>query len=356
MSGFDSIIKSKISQRGVTLAEVLIVAAVGSIVFLAAQSILLNFMSGQKKAEEMVENATEEQLVVRMLTKDFQRTGLSFGFLQQKDDAGALFFDYAGDAPCMTGACSRNITLSLTGAREFLLLADSELEKTVSDFSVQSLRPADFYQVSGAASTLVAVAANGTLRPPTTLNNAPMVYRSLKDGLTKVNSPLLKETQVIALYSPLTERELDSSTGRVIASSFPERHMILVTIGATETILTSATLSTGGLSATQSLRTVHPAQSGVTISTVDKFFRTLSPIGGKSALVLGRPVRLVRYEVRAAAGNAGQAELYRAEFSSTSKKFENAQRVGGGFEKIILKRSTIGGQNIDIDFVRKRSI
>lgn len=348
--------KSRIgkSKRGLSLVEVVLVVGVGSVFFFVAQKFFNSYLSSQNQVEEMLENATEEQLIIRSLTKDLQGSGLSFGYLQQKDDSNKPFFDHLADAPCAISDCSRILTLSPSLTREFLLLVDAKLpSSTSSQFTVQTLVPTDFYNIPNPGNVMLKIDAKGKVVPPTTFATPTMTYTNLRAGFSKSSSPLSADHLLFALYSPVLERPVDVS-GRVVTSAVPQRNMLVAWIqGSTDHILTHAKVQSAGVTLQNTVRTNHPVWTSLSVQTADNFFRTLSPVGGKSTVVLARPVTLVRYQVVTVAGN--RLELKRSVFNPATQSFVNVQRVGSGFDKIVFNRKTIIDQNIEIDFVRTRT-
>lgn len=90
----------------------------------------------------------------------------------------------------------------------------------------------------------------------------------------------------------------------------------------------------------------HPSDSSIAIDSVDKFFRTLPPVGGSVGLAFIKPVSVLRYQVvevpdgNAPGGRSGQ--LRRSVWSAEQGTWGQAQTLSDGLKSVVFCRSNVG--------------
>lgn len=280
-----------IGSEGFTLIEVVLTGAIATIVFLAVGGIMKWMITSTQRVDEDFNAVTTELSGITAIWYD-ARKNASFGMLDDLDENNRPFWEYRSDAPCLQN-CSRRIALIPgQGAVTFLT-------EITSFGSSIPLNPTTFFSSTPAPTSGPNFPnGSGTL----TYNEGQLI------NIIATQRPrFLDPGTMLQFYSPVSMRRITAG-GVNMNTSARQPSYIVITDGAGFT----AVPASSGITAQ-----AHPA-TGLAYTSLRGFFEGMPPDGGRSAFVMVRPVRLVRYTVEAVNHNAyDTGRLMRSVYDTT---------------------------------------
>ncbi len=322
---------------GLTLIELMIVAAIGSFIAMSMNALLKSLRQGQQRAEDLLLADSAESVGQKQLWFDVRRSGISFNFIELPADEDPLvrFYDYLPDIGCSetaTRKCTRTFTLSKDGPPERAMvfaLSQGQLPPAtpISPLSFYDSKPAPTISTAGSLSF-----------------NESRFLDTLKN--IKPGHDFLREGTLLRFYTPISMRPTTDNP------YIPPRFVSLVGI------VKNGRVEVPKFDWQPYQR--HPAfateldTNDGGFSPLDKFFRIMPPVGGRSSFGMVMPIEVVRYRIepieyqRRASG-----QLVREVFGASgwTRKFV----VAIGVDKVTFSRSSVSTPSVSLALAMDRS-
>lgn len=309
------------NSRGITLVEAMVATALFAIVSAAIYSMIRDSRNALHFAVVFADRQANLALMNRVLQKDGQGSGMSFGNLLQDDDSGRRFYDFN---PTCSANCERLLTLENAG--DSLVMLTNGLKPLPSI----PFDPAKAYQITA---------------PVTPDMPGGLAFQSLNyNGYFESLAPgMWRRGNLFILYSPDPVPAYDAS-GEVNPAVAPRPLAYLGYVAAD-----------GASRLTAALPGVfdHEDPSGNAIPDEDSYLRRVQGIGGSTALVLAQPVFALRYVLRPRVGAVGEFTLVREiwgldETLTPAFLTENVLMLEG-VRSVVFRRKTIASTGLAFD-------
>lgn len=276
------------NRAGVTLVELLMSIALFAIVMMGAMQFFDTFSKQAGTASSDIAQDMESLILERALRKAVVNLQPSFNLVNLSDNNAANFFDFLPDALCRVN-CTRELTLSAEYPNnEFIFI-----EELSSRFPPQLYPPQLAYNVgtnnsTTSAATLTFVGANRSIS-----SNAPGALEKLFDGRLSVSGDSENPYHIL-LFTSLSEmRNMPADDQEP-----PLKSAYLGRLDGTDYTL-KAFNPEGMLKLTHPLDTTlnfaNDASGSSGVNGLDRFFRTLPPIGGTNVMAKVHVVNIHRY-------------------------------------------------------------
>ena len=320
------------SRDGFTVVEIFVGMAITAVILGVTLNTILSANKQSNQSMKDMLSVADQVIADRQLWFDLRTISSSFNSLNVPDDNGQNFFDYASDSQC-TSNCTRSFTLGYDNNAEMVFIAgeDSVAPPVMYDpVGAYNATPGPNFNVAGTLTFMglnykPAAQPEGTMEllyPPA---NYPEFWAPAK--------------RLLLLYSPIVMREAPGGVPNM--AKHPRGSYVLVNYDLRDDLNAAPALVTLGGRTISS----HPSDASVDIDSVDKFFRTLPPVGGSVGLSFVKPVMALRYQVvaindpDAPGGQSGQ--LRRSVWDANAGTWGSSQTISEGLKNVIFCRSSI---------------
>lgn len=312
-------------NKGFSIVEMMVATALFFIVSFSLLFFLTDVFKNQKKIEGELENSTDQYLGERYLEKDLMYSSASLYGWKLSDDNQNNFFDLISDYPeNKINNKTRSIKLDSEG-EEFVFIADRPLMGSPLLYN-----PASAYTV-GASQNI-----NTT--------SAPLTFDSLnkENVVTKQRSDFLKDGNLILIDFPISIRPKSAVFNGELNMQIPPRFPTFLGYVNGGSVDKATQLS--------SYFNFRNPYTGLEITSLDQFFRTLPSASGGSPFVKIRVVQAVKYFLKKNPDNKDEFVLYRSVFEAGS--FQKPQVVSNKVKSLELFRQSIASLVISFNLVK----
>ena len=341
---------SVFSKKGFSIVEVMIAGVIMSIVFFAATQFFGTYSKVTRDTSLSIDSDLDSLILERMVRKTIVSSAPSLNTIEFDDDSGNNFFDYLPDYKCLID-CKRQIRLSATSTNKLFPF----LSPYNGSGGHKLYAPQFAYRI-GTANTLTVAG---------TLSWAGVNGNNSGDGaeyLEKLYGKYNADSQKVAEYDSLV------GLGNVLVLF--QSLVALRNMGAPSTTMNTPprkSIYLGNLN-TETFNIVavnpdnlfdlsHPQDSSIFMNDtadasgtngLDKFLRTLPPVGGVNALAAFKNVKLSRYKFIPGATKEKNAIVLENWDPQTNAWGSNAFQAGTNLYAIDIIRRNISTPVMEI--------
>lgn len=344
--------KRGVGQAGITLIELTIAAFIAGMLSLVMSTMIKSYTRATKVGEEKLKAVGEGLLGTRALWQDVRQAGISFNMINGlMDDNGKPFYDFLPDGPCAPtvadpNRCRRTLTLDKDHpTREFILAmtVDGLMAPTpvAPGLPFKSDGTGGFYNQPPPANNTVA----GTITFDGTAFKNTMLF------VDKHPVKMWKPNSIVRFYSPFFQRYV-APGGMPVMTDVPR---MLSYIGFVTSDMKDATITAAQLDSLKIGAQRRPDMSSTDpngpLTSVDKFFRSLPPVGGTGAFGLVVPITFVRYALREITLD-GQTKLALMRDKHDGNGFTTTTAAGSRMIAFPVKSLTLNREDITVPAIR----
>lgn len=342
-------------NSGFTLVELVVSLAVFSVIMFAAFQFFQTFSKQQNQNFQNIKQDLEAIVLERAVRLAVVNMHPSYNLITVLDDNGNNFFDYLPDSMCQQN-CERSITLSANSTSRFFPML-----QTLNNISAPRLYTPQFAYNIGTnnnlnqAGSLNFAGINKTVQAT---NRGYLEALFKKDGAPNENylsappgDPLQYK---LLLFTSLVEMR-DMAAG----SAFPRKSAYLGRFNSDNFNITATN--------PDNLFTLsHPQDPSVVfndipngtvgspsfgVNGIDRFLRTVPPVGGVNAMAKVSVVGLKRYFFQEGVGSQ-ESRILQQDWSAEENRWEvPGFEIGVGIESLTFRRRSISSPVIEIDIV-----
>lgn len=342
-------------KNGFSLLELVVALGLFSFVSFAAFQFFQSFSKQQSVGLQNITQDLEAIVLERAVRLAIVNMHPSYNLINVPDDNGNNFFDYLPDELCQSD-CERQLTLSADSPIQFFPLL-----QTLHDVAAPRLYTPQFAYNIGTNNSLNTAGSLNFASINKTVSATGRGYLEAlfkKDGAPNENylsagpdDPLHFK---LLLFSSLVElRDVSSST------PFPRKSAYLGRFD-------SQSFNISATNPNNLFNLSHPLNSSVVfndvpngsfgspsygVNGIDRFLRTVPPVGGVNAMAKVSVVGLKRFFFQAAA-NGQESQILQQDWNVKENRWEvPGFPIGIGVKSLTLKRRNVSSPVIEIDIV-----